>query len=153
MEDAAEYFASGLLESRRRRVAVPDDVRECSPAAGLAGLRESRRSQRVRALGGKGIAHRSAVASRGIWHARGNGAAVSLGNGAPDRRFGNFDFESWDPTPVGAFLQGQSAFGVADLVGNGWEWTVHRVRARFPVLSRSSFIPAIRPISSMVSIT
>lgn len=41
----------------------------------------------------------------------------------PDRRFGNFDFESWDPTPVGAFQEGQSAFGVADLLGNGWEWT------------------------------
>ncbi len=45
------------------------------------------------------------------------------GTEAPDRRFGNFDFESWDPTPVGAFQQGRSAFGVADLVGNGWEWT------------------------------
>jgi gamma-glutamyl hercynylcysteine S-oxide synthase len=45
------------------------------------------------------------------------------GSEAPDPRFGNFDFESWDPTPVGAFLQGQSAFGVADLMGNGWEWT------------------------------
>jgi iron(II)-dependent oxidoreductase len=45
------------------------------------------------------------------------------GTEAPDRRFGNFDFESWDPTPVGAFRQGESAFGVADLVGNGWEWT------------------------------
>ena len=41
----------------------------------------------------------------------------------PNRRLGNFDFERWDPTPVGAFLQGQSAFGVADLIGNGWEWT------------------------------
>jgi gamma-glutamyl hercynylcysteine S-oxide synthase len=45
------------------------------------------------------------------------------GTESPDPRFGNFDFESWDPTPVGAFEQGQSAFGVADLMGNGWEWT------------------------------
>jgi gamma-glutamyl hercynylcysteine S-oxide synthase len=45
------------------------------------------------------------------------------GEEKPDRRFGNFDFESWDPTPVGAFQQGQNAFGVVDLVGNGWEWT------------------------------
>jgi formylglycine-generating enzyme required for sulfatase activity len=42
---------------------------------------------------------------------------------APHRRFGNFDFERWDPVPVGAFPQGKSAFGVVDLVGNGWEWT------------------------------
>ncbi len=45
------------------------------------------------------------------------------GTEAPDLRFGNFDFEDWDPTPVGAFPQGQSAFGVTDLMGNGWEWT------------------------------
>ena len=36
---------------------------------------------------------------------------------------GNFNFASWDPMPVSAFPEGQSAFGVADLVGNGWEWT------------------------------
>lgn len=36
---------------------------------------------------------------------------------------GNFDFHNWNPTPVGAYPEGQSAFGVADLLGNGWEWT------------------------------
>ena len=56
------------------------------------------------------------------------------GSEAPDRKFGNFDFESWDPTPVGAFPKGQSAFGVTDLIGNGWEWTAHCVR-RVPRLS------------------
>jgi gamma-glutamyl hercynylcysteine S-oxide synthase len=45
------------------------------------------------------------------------------GADAPHCRFGNFDFERWDPVPVGAFPQGKSAFGVVDLVGNGWEWT------------------------------
>ena len=45
------------------------------------------------------------------------------GSAAPDEKLGNFDFERWDPTPVGAFPQAQSAFGVADLLGNGWEWT------------------------------
>src|SRR5436190_14200995 len=40
-----------------------------------------------------------------------------------DSSRGNFNFASWDPTPVSAFPEGQSAFGVTDLAGNGWEWT------------------------------
>jgi iron(II)-dependent oxidoreductase len=35
----------------------------------------------------------------------------------------NFDFQRWDPEPVDAHPEGASAFGVHDLVGNGWEWT------------------------------
>jgi ergothioneine biosynthesis protein EgtB len=45
------------------------------------------------------------------------------GSEAPSSKRGNFDFQRWDPTPVGTFPDGASAFGVADLVGNGWEWT------------------------------
>jgi formylglycine-generating enzyme required for sulfatase activity len=33
------------------------------------------------------------------------------------------DFNRWDPVPVGTSPAGVSAFGVHDLVGNGWEWT------------------------------
>jgi iron(II)-dependent oxidoreductase len=36
---------------------------------------------------------------------------------------GNFDFMRWDPEPVGSHPKGMSAFGVHDLIGNGWEWT------------------------------
>lgn len=36
---------------------------------------------------------------------------------------GNFDFRRFDPEPVGSSPAGASAFGVADLIGNGWEWT------------------------------
>lgn len=36
---------------------------------------------------------------------------------------GNFDFQRWDPQPVDATPAGDSAFGVAQLIGNGWEWT------------------------------
>jgi len=45
------------------------------------------------------------------------------GDEAPDPQKGNFDFSHWDPTPVGTFPAGTSAFGVNELVGNGWEWT------------------------------
>ncbi len=41
----------------------------------------------------------------------------------PQSRLGNFDFASWDPAPVSAHRAGQSAFGVVEPVGNGWEWT------------------------------
>ena len=39
--------------------------------------------------------------------------------GAPS--VGNFDGERWDPVPVTAF--GHGASGMADMHGNGWEWT------------------------------
>ncbi len=45
------------------------------------------------------------------------------GEEPPDQGRGNFDFVSWEPRPVGSFPKGQSAFGVFDLIGNGWEWT------------------------------
>ena len=34
---------------------------------------------------------------------------------------GNFDFQHWDPVPVGSYAPNEH--GVYDLVGNGWEWT------------------------------
>jgi iron(II)-dependent oxidoreductase len=36
---------------------------------------------------------------------------------------GLVDFASWDPEPAGSRPNGRSAWGVDDLVGNGWEWT------------------------------
>jgi ergothioneine biosynthesis protein EgtB len=45
------------------------------------------------------------------------------GQSMTGRAPGNFDFERWDPEPVGARPEGASAFGVHDLIGNGWEWT------------------------------
>ena len=45
------------------------------------------------------------------------------GDAPPTASHGVFDFESWDPHPAGSHPAGQSAFGIHDLVGNGWEWT------------------------------
>jgi ergothioneine biosynthesis protein EgtB len=53
------------------------------------------------------------------------------GDEPPDATRGNFDFASPDPVPVGSFPAGRSAWGIHDLVGNGWEWT-STVFAGFP---------------------
>ena len=45
------------------------------------------------------------------------------GDAEPNETRGNFDFRHWDPVPVGSHPAGASAWGVEDLVGNGFEWT------------------------------
>lgn len=53
----------------------------------------------------------------------GSERAFPWGDQAPEPRFGNFDFSRYDPEPVNAHPDGRSAWGVYDLIGNGWEWT------------------------------
>jgi gamma-glutamyl hercynylcysteine S-oxide synthase len=53
----------------------------------------------------------------------GHSRTYPWGDEAPSAQRGNFDFQRWDPTPVNSFPEGQSAFGVHDMLGNGWEWT------------------------------
>jgi formylglycine-generating enzyme required for sulfatase activity len=53
------------------------------------------------------------------------------GDADPTPAHGVFDFRSWDPEPAGTHPAGASAWGVEDLVGNGWEWT-SSVFAPFP---------------------
>ena len=52
------------------------------------------------------------------------------GSEDPSARHGNFDWHSWAPVPVGSHPDGESAFGVLELVGNGWEWTGSRLEPR-----------------------
>lgn len=61
----------------------------------------------------------------------GSERAFPWGNDAPEAVRGNFDFQSWEPVPAGSRPAGASAWGVHDLVGNGWEWT-DTVFAPFP---------------------
>ncbi len=53
----------------------------------------------------------------------GRESSYPWGESAPTARHGNFDFASWSPTPVGSHPAGASRWGVAELVGNGWELT------------------------------
>lgn len=63
--------------------------------------------------------HRAAYASPD-----GEARAYPWGNEAPvPGVHGNFGHVHDDPTPVGAHPRGASAFGVDELIGNGWEWT------------------------------
>jgi iron(II)-dependent oxidoreductase len=45
------------------------------------------------------------------------------GEAPADASRGIFDFAAWNPAPSGNHPDGRSAWGVDDLVGNGWEWT------------------------------
>jgi iron(II)-dependent oxidoreductase len=67
--------------------------------------------------------------SEAQWHRAAYGApdgaerAYPWGNDPPEPKRGNFDFQRWDAVPVSEHPSGQSALGVQDLLGNGWEWT------------------------------
>ncbi len=53
----------------------------------------------------------------------GHGQRHPWGDMSPATRHGVFDFSSWEPAPAGTHPDGASAWGVEDLIGNGWEWT------------------------------
>jgi ergothioneine biosynthesis protein EgtB len=62
--------------------------------------------------------HRAAYGTPG-----GSERVYPWGEAVPEETRGNFDFAAWEPVPAGARPAGASAWGVHDLVGNGWEWT------------------------------
>jgi formylglycine-generating enzyme required for sulfatase activity len=61
----------------------------------------------------------------------GSGRTYPWGEAVPTEEHAVFDCATWDPQPAGSHQAGRSAWGVDDLVGNGWEWT-SSVFAPFP---------------------
>ena len=79
--------------------------------------------------------HRAAYADP-----NGSERAYPWGDAPPDATRGNFHHERWDAAPVDAHPAGASAFGVFDLLGNGWEWT-STVFGPLPGFEPFSFYP------------
>lgn len=89
---------------------------------------------------------RQSLPTEAQWHRaaygtpEGNEQPYPWGSAAPCTAFGNFDFGRWDPAPVNAYPVNQSSFGVAGLLGNGWEWTA-TIFAPFPGFKPYAFYP------------
>ena len=124
MDRFERYDASRFLGSPREPLVSPEYVWRSGLAARLAGIREPGRGLSLCAVGwspscpAKREWHRAAYATP-----QGSERAYPWGEEPPDASRGNFDLQRWDPTPTSAFPAGRSAYGVADLMGNGWEWT------------------------------
>ena len=79
--------------------------------------------------------------------------AFPWGDAPPQPAHGNFDFLSWEPVPAGSRPAGASAWGVHDLVGNGWEWTSSESSRRSPASRRCRRTRNTPPSSSTASTT
>ena len=116
-------------ERSGERVVLARDVRADSAARVVARLRQPGGSLGVRAMARRCGCRRKPSFSARRSDRRPASASHPWGDDAPEPRHGVFDFASWDPEPAGSHPDGASAWGVEDLVGNGWEWTQHGVRA------------------------
>ena len=128
-------------------MALARHVRGHSAAGDVAGVCQPGRSVGVRAVARavvcrpkpSTIAPRSATPSDG---ASGGEREYPWGSAPPEEPHGHFDFQGWEPVPVGSRPAGASAWGVHDLVGNGWEWT-STIFGPFPGFSPMASYPEV----------
>ena len=124
-------------QRERRRASALLGARDAAPgsgggmweriaaAAGLARVREPRRGVGVRALEGPAAADRGRVPPRRVRHADGRASApFPWGDAPPGRDARQLRLRgAGTRCPSARTRAGASAWGVHDLVGNGWEWT------------------------------
>jgi ergothioneine biosynthesis protein EgtB len=70
----------------------------------------------------------------------GSSRTFPWGEAVPTHEHGALDCATWDPHPAGSHQAGRSAWGVDDLVGNGWEWT-STIFAPFPGFTPTASYP------------
>ena len=103
---------------------------------------------------GKKAAHRSAMAPRRLRHAARNGAAHIRGAmRRPTARAEIFNHERGTRRRWTRIRRERARSAFIDLLGNGWEWTVHAVRPAPGIRAVSFLSRVIRRTSSTASIS
>jgi iron(II)-dependent oxidoreductase len=122
-----EWFVRGMFELRPLPLSAPVYVTH-NEAAEYAAWKNKQ-------LPTESQFHRAAYASR-----EGLEREYPWGNEEPFPGQGAFDFTGWDAASVSSTPECDSDYGVAQLVGNGWEWT-STVFEPFPGFQPSASYP------------
>ena len=115
--------AAWTIDNGRRLYRGLFEMLPLDARGGLAGVREPCRGAGLRTMAGLRLPTEPEFHRAAFGDPSGVDRPFPWGAAAPGERHGNFDFRCWSPTPVGAYPEGASAWGIYDLVGNGWEWT------------------------------
>ena len=124
----------------RGRLVLARDVRGNPAAARLAVYVTQQQAESYAAWVGKSLPTEEQFHRAAYGTPSGEERAYPWGSGEPGAVRGNFNFAGWDPEPVNATPETDSAFGVSQLVGNGWEWT-STVFEPFPGFKPFPFYP------------
>ncbi|HME05587.1 MAG TPA: SUMF1/EgtB/PvdO family nonheme iron enzyme [Bryobacteraceae bacterium] len=141
VERGGQWFFHGMFSETPLRLDFPVWVthREATAYAHWRGLELPTEGQFHRAAYGTLSEAASGTLSEAASGAPANGERFyPWGNDAPTAAHGNFDSHAWDPQSVLAHSPGDSAFGVSQLIGNGWEWTATPF-APFPGFTPASY--------------